>query len=158
MKKKHKEIKRVISCPLLRTPERGGGSVPLGLPGSCQADLRARGGWRLSPALRGGVRRGTLVGGCGSGHVAEAVGTGQGVCHTLHTSGPSRGTAGPSGPGQEAWQHMSVLRRGQMTFLPGLQLFSKPVSIALFHSFTMPSETNVARLLDFSQWYYNQSL
>lgn len=99
-KKKNKEKKRVISWPLLQTPERGGGSVPLGLPASCRDDLRTRGGWHLSLALRGAVRCGVVVGGCGSGHVAEAVGTGQGVCHTLHTSGPSRGTAGPSGPGQ----------------------------------------------------------
>lgn len=67
--------------------------------GSCQADLWARRAVLLCPALQCGV---VLVG-CGSGHVAKAVGTGQGVCHTLHTSGPSRGTAGPSGPGQWAW-------------------------------------------------------
>lgn len=45
-----------------------------------------------------------------------------------------------------------------MTCLPGLQLFSKPLKIARFHSFKRPSETNVARLLDFSEWDSAQCL
>lgn len=52
----------------------------------------------LSPALWDGV---VLVG-CGSGCVAKVMGTSQGVCHAPHTSGPSRGAAGPSGACQWA--------------------------------------------------------
>lgn len=55
-KKKKTQKKRVISWPLLQTPERGGGLVHLGLRVSCQADLWTHRGWLLSPAFRcGGV-------------------------------------------------------------------------------------------------------
>lgn len=98
--KRKKEKKKESYPGLCFKPLRGEvAPCPWGSPGSCQADLGARGAVLLCPALQCGV---VLVG-CGSGRVAKAVGTGQGVCHTLHTSGPSRGTAGPSGPGQWAW-------------------------------------------------------
>lgn len=53
-----------------------------------------------------------------------------------------------SGPVGRA-AHVCTQRRGRRISLPGLQLSSKPKRIALFHSFKMPSETNVARLLEF---------
>lgn len=79
--------------------------LPRGAAGLTSGALRAV---LSSPALRYGV----VVVSCGSGRAATGINTGQGVCHAPHTSGPSRGTAGPSGPGQWAWEHTCVLRAG----------------------------------------------
>lgn len=41
--------------------------------------------------------------GCGFWPPQYMNGTGEGLCHAPHTSGPSGGVAGPSGLGQWAW-------------------------------------------------------
>lgn len=101
MKNKHKKIQKK------RKPKKKR-EVP---PGLCFKHLRGKvtlGAWGfpLGPQSLPFVwhcRMAQCWVGCGSGHVAETVGAGQGVCHAPHTSGPSRGAAGRSGPGQWAW-------------------------------------------------------
>lgn len=88
----------------------------LGLQGSCWADLWALRALLLPPALRCGV----VFVGSGSGQVAKAIDTGQGVCHAPHTSGPSRGMLAlqvqASGPGSTCL----ASEQGPDDSLPGL--------------------------------------
>lgn len=134
-RKKEKKRKRVLSWPLLQTLRGEMAPCAWGSPGSCQADLWARRALLLSPASRCGV----VVIGCRSGHVAKVVGTGQGVSHPAHL----RAQQGHRWPFRSRpvglVAHVCPQRRGQRIFLPGLQLFSKPMRISLFHSFKMPS-------------------
>lgn len=113
-KKKKPPRKEQSHSPDLCVQPPGGEVAPCAWAsqGSCRADLWAHRALLLSPASRDGV----VMVGCGSGRVASVTDTGQGVCHTPHTSGPSRGTAGPSGPGQWASEHTSVLRAGSRRF------------------------------------------
>lgn len=121
--RKPKKKKRGTPWPLLQTPERVGDSGCLGVPSG-------------SPAFCLALQDGTVLVGCGSAHMAETVGTGQGVCHAPHKQGcgwPFRSR--PVG----LVAHVCPPSGGQMTSFPGLQLSSKPPRSSLFHSFKMPS-------------------